>query len=422
MGNGAGLNQEAVRRTNLSRILGHVHRAGQISRSSLTACTGLNRSTVGTLVGELAARGLVEEVSPVGRGTPGRPSPLVQVTETGFVALACDVEVDSLAVAVAGLGGRLIVRRERPRLRGRLSPEQTVADLVDLANEVLASDEVAGRRVVGVGIAVVGLVRRDDGVVQLAPNLGWRDVPLAAMVDEGLGLGVPVAVGNEADLGALAEHTRGAGAGVDNMLFLSGEVGVGAGIIVGGRPLMGADGYAGEVGHMTVNPRGRPCACGSTGCWETEIAERALLREARRADTGGQEAVDALLREAAAGSPTALAALERVGSWLGIGLASLVNLFNPSRIVLGGLFARTYPYLATAVREELDRRALVPARRVVDIVSARLGDDSELIGAVELAFGPVLEDPSTIPLAQDGARLLREGGQSPAAAGDPARA
>ncbi|HEY8340597.1 MAG TPA: ROK family transcriptional regulator, partial [Egibacteraceae bacterium] len=177
VGNGPGSNQEAVRRNNLSRILGHVHRAGQISRSTLTACTGLNRSTVGTLVADLASRGLVEEVSPVGRGTPGRPSPLVQVPESSIVVLACDVEVDSLSCAVAGLGGRVLARRQVPRARGRLSPQETVADLVALANEVLSVETVRDLPLVGVGIAVVGLVRRDDGHVHLAPNLGWRDVP-----------------------------------------------------------------------------------------------------------------------------------------------------------------------------------------------------------------------------------------------------
>lgn len=419
MGNGPGSNQEAVRRNNLSRILGHVHRAGQISRSALTASTGLNRSTVGTLVADLSARGLVEEVSPVGRGTPGRPSPLVQVPDTSIVVLACDVEVDSLSCAVAGLGGRVLARRQVPRARGRLAPDETVADLAALARDVLAIDTIAGLPLVGVGIAVVGLVRREDGFVHLAPNLGWRDVPLAQLVQDALGVEVPVFVGNEADLGALAEHTRGAGSGVDDMLFLSGEVGVGAGVIVAGKPLVGADGYAGEVGHMTVNPFGVQCQCGSRGCWETEIGERALLREARRSDSGGRESVAALLREAAAGSPTALAAMETVGTWLGVGLAGLINIFNPSRIVLGGLFARTYPYLAETVRMELDRRALFPARRLVDITSARLGDDSELMGAVELAFAPVLEDPTVVPIrdpdrAADAPRAVASSDPAPA--------
>lgn len=422
MGNGPGSNQEAVRRNNLSRILGHVHRAGQISRSTLTACTGLNRSTVGTLVADLASRGLVEEVSPVGRGTPGRPSPLVQVPESSIVVLACDVEVDSLSCAVAGLGGRVLARRQVPRARGRLSPQETVADLVALANEVLSVETVRDLPLVGVGIAVVGLVRRDDGHVHLAPNLGWRDVPLGQMMSEALGLDVPVFVGNEADLGALAEHTRGAGAGVDDMLFISGEVGVGAGVIVAGQPLVGADGYAGEVGHMTVNPFGVECRCGSRGCWETEIGERALLREARRPDTGGRDAVAALLREAAAGSPTALAAMESVGTWLGVGLAGLINIFNPSRIVLGGLFARTYPYLAETVRLELDRRALFPARRLVDITSARLGDDSELMGAVELAFAPVLADPTIVPVRDPDRAADRGGAARAVVASDPAPA
>ena len=155
---------------------------------------------------------------------------------------------------------------------------------------------------------------------------------------------------NEADLGALAELRRGAAVDAQHVLFISGEVGVGGGLIVDGQQLTGAGGFAGEVGHMPVNPDGRTCRCGSVGCWETEIGEGALLRRAGHPPDAGREEVEAVLREAAAGAPDVLEALDAVGRWLGFGLAGLVNVFNPQVVVLGGLFGRIHPFVEETLR------------------------------------------------------------------------
>jgi predicted NBD/HSP70 family sugar kinase len=178
------------------------------------------------------------------------------------------------------------------------------------------------------------------------------------------------------------------------VIYLSGEYGVGGGLIVDGRPMTGAAGYSGEVGHIPVNPNGAACRCGSWGCWETEVGEGALLRQAGRPPGGGNSELDALLRDAEAASPAALSALDHVGRWLGVGLAGLVNIFNPRLVVFGGLFGRIHPFVATIVVDELDRRALAGPRRLIRIVPARLGVDAPLLGAAELAFEPLLADPS----------------------------
>jgi len=201
-------------------------------------------------------------------------------------------------------------------------------------------------------------------------------------------------VANDADLGALAEVRRGAARGATNVLFISGEVGVGGGLVVDGKPMTGVAGYAGEVGHIPVNPIGSPCRCGSVGCWETEIGAHALLRRAGHPADGGGAEVDAVLREAAAGAPLALAALDEVGRWVGFGLAGLVNVFNPRLIVLGGLLGRIHPYIDEVVGRELDRLTLPAPRRLVRVVAASLGADAPLLGAAELAFEPLLADPA----------------------------
>jgi predicted NBD/HSP70 family sugar kinase len=388
-----GQRSETVRKANLSAILRELHNRGPVSRSELGTRTGLTRSAVRGLIGELALAGLVTEERGTPQGTPGRPSPLVRPSPRCGIVLALEITVDSLAVAAVGIGGQVldIVRLDRPR--DRSSVEETVADLAALARAV--QRRLPGTDgMLGIGVAVVGIVRRDAGVVTMAPNLGWRDVPLAERLADALGTTLPIAVANEADLGALAELRRGAAIGAQHVLFISGEVGVGGGLIVDGQPLTGARGFAGEVGHMPVNPDGRTCRCGSVGCWETEVGEGALLRRAGHPPDAGREEVEAVLQEAAAGSADALAAVDAVGRWLGFGLAGLVNIFNPQVVVLGGLFSRLHPLVDATLGAELDRLALPQAREAIRVVPASLGVDAALLGAAELAFEPLLADPS----------------------------
>ncbi len=382
-----------MRRANLSAIVRELHSRGPLSRSELVARTGLTRSAIRGLIGELVEGGLLTEERGTSQGAPGRPSPLVQPNADRGVVLAIEITVDSLAVAAVGLGGEVFDLLRVDRSRDRLSVDETVADLAKLAAKVRT--RLAQRdTLLGIGVAVVGIVRRADGFVTMAPNLGWRDVPLSERLARALDTRLPIAVANEADLGALAEVRRGAALGADHVLFLSGEVGVGGGLIVDGAPLAGATGYGGEVGHVPVNPNGSRCRCGSIGCWETEVGEGALLRLAGHPPDAGREEVDAVLAEAATGSPSVLAALDSVGRWLGFGLAGLVNVFNPQVVVLGGLFGRIHPFVGDTLRTELERLALPQSREVVRVVPASLGVDAPLLGAAELAFEPLLADPA----------------------------
>jgi predicted NBD/HSP70 family sugar kinase len=388
-----GQRSETVRRANLSAIVRELHLRGPQSRSELVARTGLTRSAIRGLIGELVTGGLVEERPSASAGTPGRPSPLVRPRAEQAVVLGLEVNVDSLAMAVVGLGGTIHRLHRVDRPRADVSLDAIVADLTELTRPVLGALRRDGA-LVGIGVAVAGIVRRQDGVVRHAPNLGWHDVPLGGRLSAALGLDAPVDVANEADLGGLAEHRRGAAVGVDDVVYVSGEVGVGGNVIVAGKPLVGAAGYAAEVGHVPVRPDGAACGCGSFGCWETEIGERALLVRAGLPADGGREAVARLMAAAAAGEPRARAALEDVATWLGIGAASLVNVFNPRLVVLGGLFQRIHPLVGSTVETVLRQRALPASRELVRVVPGRLGVDAPILGATELAFEPLLADPA----------------------------
>lgn len=388
-----GQRSETIRQANLSAIVRELHLRGTLSRSELVERTGLTRSGIRAVIGDLVSNDLVREERAASRGSPGRPSPLVRPNPTGSTVLALEIAVNSLAVAVVGLGGEVLDLARVDRPRGRFSLGETVADLTELAR-LVSAQAVARGSLTGIGVAIVGIVRRSDGFVRIAPNLGWHDVPLGERLADALETDLPISVANEADLGALAEQRRGAAVGANNVLFISGEVGVGGGLIVDGRPLTGLAGYGGEVGHMPINPAGTACRCGSVGCWETEVGERALLARAGRSPDGGRAEVDAVLRDAVAGLPAAMTALEEVGRWMGVGLACLINVLNPELVVLGGLCGRIYPFAGAALHAELDRLALEASRELVKVVPATLGVDAPLLGAAELAFEPLLADPA----------------------------
>ncbi len=399
-----GQRSETIHRANLSAILRVLHEHGPRTRSELVAATGLTRSAIRALVRELSTAGFVLEEDPVRLGTPGRPSPLVRPQPTGAIVLAFEVLVDSIAAAIIGLGGRTLDRIRLDRPLDHLGVDDVVAELVRLAGVLRVPD--AGP-MVGVGVAVAGVVRRSDGLVFMAPNLGWVDVPFGERLERALGLDLPLTVLNDADAGMLAEHRRGAAVGVDDALYISGEVGVGGGAIVGGQPLLGSAGLAGEIGHMTVNPDGVDCRCGARGCWETEVGRDVVLRRAGYPTHAGPVGVEQVIAEAHAGSPEALAALEDVGRWLGIGLGALVNILNPRMIVLGGVHARMYPVIRDVTDAEVARRSLAAPRAEVRIVPAKLGVDAPLIGASEAAFEPLLADPTAWLTPAAGAHELR---------------
>jgi len=385
-----GARSEDVRRGNLSTLLRYVHVHGPTPRSQLTAVLGLNRSTIGGLTGELAAAGLVREEAGRAASGGGRPSHVVSPETQRVQVLAMDVGVTHLTVARVGLGGTVLSRRDSS-WPGHTPRPRAVATALATEGAALLAEIGGDAVVVAAGVAVPGMVRRHDGQVRQAPNLGWRDVPLGHELAEALQL--PVAVGNDADLGIRAEHVRGAAAGVEDAVYLSGHSGLGAGIFAGGSPLGGRAGYAGEVGHSLVNPDGLPCHCGSTGCWETECGEERLFELAGRPPGGGLAGVREVVAAASKGDAPAHAALLHVATWLGRGTANVVNVLNPEVVIMGGALEAVLVAAGDTVRVEFESAGLAALVQQVRLVSPHLGADSTLLGAAELAFDPLLSDP-----------------------------
>ncbi|GAA0370462.1 ROK family transcriptional regulator [Microbispora corallina] len=389
----AGPSQEEIRKHNLGTLLRHVHLGGPTSRAELTSLMGLNRSTIMALTADLTAAGLVREELPRDTGRAGRPSLVVRPETARVYVLAFEVGVDRLAAARIGLGGVILDRREIVRERGPFDMGQVVGTLAGFARQMrrrTRDDTVC----VGAAAAFCGAVRKSDGLVRSGPNIGAEEVPLAEELSRRLQLGLPVSVGNDANLGALAEHTRGVGMDCRDLVYLHGDVGIGGGVIVNGQLLGGHGGYGGEVGHMIVNPDGRPCGCGSRGCLEAEVGERALMEHAGRYGEGrGRDGVRDVVDAADRGDVVAQGALQRVGGWLGLGVANLVNIFNPEMVIFGGMLREIYLGSAAQVRSRIATGTLAATREHVRLRTSTLGDDATLMGAAEMAFARVLADP-----------------------------
>ncbi|MEU7906840.1 ROK family transcriptional regulator [Actinoplanes sp. NPDC049118] len=381
-----GAGQEEIRRQNLGAVLRYVHLRGPTSRAELTIRLGLNRSTIGALAADLAATGLVTEEAPTTARRAGRPSLVVSPRSGGVYAQALSIESDRLRAACVGLGGRLLDLREVGRPPG-MPPADAVGPLAALVRD-MERGLAEGARCAGGAVAVADTTRDADGRIRI----GRADAGLGAALHAEFPPGPGFVAGDLADIAALAEHVRGVAVGLEDVVYLHGDLGVSAGIIAGGRLVSGHRRHSGKVGHMVVNPNGLPCGCGSRGCWETEISAAALLRHAGR-EPAEPGAVGEVLRAAARGERTARAAVDRVADWLGLGVANLVNVVNPGLVVFGGSLREVYAAGAGVVRGRLDGSALPASRERVRLRAAALGRDAALIGAAELAFDQLLADP-----------------------------
>jgi len=386
-----GFGQEELRRNNLSALLTRVHLHGAISRASLTRELGLNRSTIGALATELEELGLVTERQPAAVRQSGRPS-LVLEPRRDNVAVAVDIGVDRIVTGLVALGGDVLHRRERAHAPGEHDVEHVIESAAQMVEEVLATHP---GRCLGIGVSVPGAVRDTDGLVRFAPNLGWIDQPFTELFSQRVG--ARVFTGNDANLGVLAEHLRGAAVGHGNVGYVNGSVGIGGGFLVGGVPLSGARGYAGEVGHLLVDGSSTlQCRCGNVGCWETKVGENQLLVRAGRLSGGGPEGVAEVIAAADSGDERAIEALDEVGQWIGVGLRAVINVFNPEVIVLGGSMAALWEARQDVVDKTLDRWTLMSPRSDVIIRASAFGLDSPWRGAAEMVFAPVLADPASV--------------------------
>ncbi|MFF8645676.1 ROK family protein [Streptomyces sp. NPDC015345] len=394
---------EVTTRTRLDRGRGAlgpalelVHTGRAPTRAVLTAELGVTRATAGAVAAELEALGLIRiDAKPsAAAGSQGRPSHRLSVAEDGPVALAAQVHADGFRAALVGLGGRTVATAPGCEIIDA-DPAQVIGSVVDAGARLLRE---TGRRCVGAGLAVPSAVAEPEGTALNPLHLAW---PAGAQVREiftervrAAGIGGPAFAGNDVNLAALAEHRHGAGRGARDLLCVAtGHRGVGGALVLDGRLHTGSSGLALEVGHLTVNPEGRPCHCGSRGCLDVETDPLAFLTEAGREPGPEGLLVQArtLLRDAYA-DPAVRSAAEALIDRLGLGLAGLVNILNPDRIILGGLHRALLEADPERLRAVVADRSLWGRSGSVPILACTL-DHNSLVGAAELAWQPVLDDP-----------------------------
>ncbi|HKS03341.1 MAG TPA: ROK family transcriptional regulator [Arthrobacter sp.] len=391
-GTNLGNNRDTTRQHNLSTVLGLVHSMAGVSRAQLTRATGLNRSTIAALVGELAQLGLVVESDLDQAQQHGRPSIMIEPSP-GALALAVNPDIDAVSVALVSLGGQIVNPVRFHTVRPPSVPE--VVNIVTAIYTGMRTSLPSRNRIVGVGLAIPGLVDPVDGTVIEAPHLGWRDQPLTALLSDALKL--PVIAANDAVAGARAQATFGAGRDISDLVYLyGGASGIGGGVISGGRLVRGATGFAGQLGHTHVRSGGAECNCGSSGCLEAEVTREELIAAVGLPAGETENLEDAVLEKLRddSASEELRAIIDRQVRLLAVGLKSIVNLLNPSLIVLGGFLRILDRAAPDALSEALRSPGTRGPRESVAIELAPLGEDSILVGAAELAFEPLLRDPA----------------------------
>ncbi|WP_369269556.1 ROK family protein [Streptomyces sp. R11] len=378
--------QQGMRRRNLARVMHTVSAEGPLSRAAVASRIGLTRAAVSTLVDELIRSGLLEELGPERPGRVGRPGSALAVSGHGPAGIGAEVGVDHLAVCAVDLRGEVRSRAVRHGANRDRAPAPVIAELGELVRQVVAEAEHEGLWPAGLAVAVPGLVARDACTVVRAPNLDWRDTDVGGL----LPVDFPLSVGNEANFGALAELWLGDGTPRD-FVHVSAEIGIGAAVVVDGGLLRGTHGFAGELGHVPVQPDGPACPCGGRGCLEQYAGEEAVLRAAGLEP--GEDRVGLLADRAAEGDEDVRRALHDAGTALGIALTGAVNLLDPESVVLGGALAGLAPWLLPSLEAELDRRTAGPA---CPVSVSRLGPEGPLLGAAHSVVRAVLDDPAAV--------------------------
>jgi glucokinase-like ROK family protein len=402
--------QALVRQINLSVIMHQLRERAPISRAALAETTGLNKTTVSSLVRELIERKFVREVGfevpGAGRGA-GRLAMLLTLDPAAGFIVSAEIGVDFLSVICTNFAPEMIWRHKED-----INPDMGQRVILDHSLALLRQAIAAGREVsanlLGVAVGVPGLVDQATGTLLFAPNLGWQDVPLRRLLAEALF--APVLVDNEASMAALGEHYFGAAQGYEEVLYISAGVGLGGGMLHSGKISSGVAGFGGEFGHITMDPNGELCNCGNRGCWETQVSQRALFRRVQRAIGQGrvsmltgmtrgdikQLTVPILVEAARAGDPLALEALEQAGHYLGVGIASLVNALNPELVVFGGILSLAGEFLLPVVEREMNQRSLRWNRNATQVVLARHGFDACVMGGVARVYQSILAEPDNI--------------------------
>ena len=407
-----------MREMNIALILECLRRESPRSRAELAAMTGLTKATVSSLVKELLEARFVRE-SGIDLGHKGRPSIKLVLNHAAGCIIGVEIGVDFISDILTDFSAQAAWRHYEP---AETSDQAAILSrVIAIIREASAHARAAGCAILGAGVGVPGLVDVDSGTLLFAPNLGWTDVPLRRMLEAEFSF--PIYVDNEANMAALGESYFGAGQGSDFVLYVSSGVGLGGGFVLNRRILAGSAGLAGEVGHMCLDPDGTLCSCGSYGCWETFVSQRAVFHQVQAAVRAGQPSslvaatdgdlerltIPLVVEAARQVDAVARDALERCGEYLGIGLANLINALNPHRVVFGGTLSLAHEFLLPVIQSVLRLRALRWSQEKTEIVIAAHGRNACAMGGIAIVYHHALSRPLSAPRWSPGPRRGSDG-------------
>ena len=378
---GLGVNSAWVRRVNAALLMQALRRRPGSSQRELGALTGLDKATVSTVIAQLVEAGLVERRQAASASRrQGRPAVSLDIPRSAGVVFGVRLEPDGIEVVAADLAGRIVDRESR---EGSNDPRLAICSLGVAIDELSDRLGAIPRRAMGIGVAAL-IDRR--GHLVFGPNLGWSDVPLAEIATAILPL--PVLVENDTNAAAIAERAFGCCAEVDDFVCLSGHSGIGGAIFAGGALYRGADGLAGELGHIRIVPGGRPCGCGARGCLEAYASIPALMGILAERDRPVADIGEMAMR-AEAGDAAVLRLLAETGELMGRALAGVVNALNPAHLVIGGKLAIVAPWMLTPLHDALADAAMRQLAARLSIELSPLGADAVLMGGVALGLQQV---------------------------------
>jgi len=398
--------QALVRELNLSLVLQHIHHEAPVSRAQIAQATGLNKSTVSSLVEFLLDRNLIHETG-INTGSPGRPATMLEINPLAGGIIGAELGVDFVAVLLTDFTGNVLWRKTKIANPAD-SQNKTLAQTLELILEAVGIGKEKDLHLFGLGLSTPGTVDLDEGILVFAPNLHWRNVPLRKYFSDHTGL--KVFIENDANAAAIAAHLFGTAQKSQDFIFVFIGVGIGGGLFLNGDLHRGNNGFAGEIGHSPImaEPFQSPCHCGNRGCWETyanqySIIQRVQARlEVKRNSIIPQLMEDqnallsiAIIKQAAdAGDKEAIDSLAETGVAIGLGFASLINIFNPEKIILGGPLSVVGDYLLPAIIDTAVKHSLPEISPKAEILLSNFETDASLIGAVGIVVNDILSNPT----------------------------
>ena len=393
-----------VRTINLSVVLNCLRERAPLSRAQLAAITGLNKTTVSSLVSQLLENQFVREIG-YSPSVSGRPGVLLELNPEAGSIIGLEIGVDFILLLLTDFKAQVLWRWEE-RNGDNQQPDWVIQQASEIIARAFSKSQELGLSVLGMGVGVPGLIDVSTGTVLFAPNLRWHDVPIRDELQKRFH--IPVTVDNDANTAALGEKYFGVARDSDIFVYLGAGVGLGGGVFIDDQLYRGYKGYAGEVGHMTIVEDGELCNCGNRGCWETLVSQTAVLKRVERAIQAGKPCclapdgkprstpitIGDVFQAAQDGDPVARDALHETGRYLGVGVANLVNIFNPEMVILGGILSRGGDIILPAIKDVLKERAFYEEYDKVDVKISTYGFDACVMGGIALVLNDILSQSS----------------------------